>query len=163
MTFTYKDKIYPVYIKNGNAVNHIETTAKEFCIGKGLDIGGFYGWTLKGSIPINIIDNSLPYDAFNIPDGEEWDYIFSSHCLEHLVDPIKALEYWMSKIKSGGCVYLYLPHPDMEYWLPQNNKKHLHSWYPEEMRIIFKDIGLINVLGSERDMYWSFSTVGFKR
>lgn len=164
MIYSYKGKKYPEYIRSGNAVECIEVIAKQFCTGKGLDIGGFYGWTLPGAIPINIVDNALPYDAMGIPVGDDkWDYIFSSHCLEHLENPIEALEYWAHNIKPGGRLFCYLPHPDMEYWLPQNNKKHLHSWKPEDMHKIFEDIGLIDVLSSERDLYWSYCVVGFKR
>jgi len=163
MIYTYKGKTYPEYIKTGNAVGHIAEIAKQFCKGKGLDIGGFYEFTFPGAIPINIADDILNFDAYKLPDHSNLDYIISSHCLEHLPDPIKALEYWIEHIKSGGVLFLYLPHPTMEYWLPQNNKKHLHSWRPKEMAQILKDIGLQDVLYSGRDMYWSFSCVGFKR
>lgn len=162
MTFNYKGKIYPEYIRNGNAVGHIQEIAEQFCKGKGLDIGGFYGWTFPGAIPINIADNILDYDAYKLPEYNELDYIFSSHCLEHLQDPIKALEYWKDHLKKDGTMYMYLPHPEMEYWLPQNNKKHLHSWYPKDIVKIFRDLGLRDIIHSERDMYYSFSVVGFK-
>jgi SAM-dependent methyltransferase len=163
MIYTYKGKCYPEYLRNGNAVGNISEIALQFCKGKGLDVGGFSTWSLPGSIPINITDDILKYDAYKLPDYSELDYIFSSHCLEHLSNPIKALEYWVDHIKSGGTLFLYLPHPEMEYWLPQNNKKHLHSWQPAEMAQILKDIGLQDVLHSERDMYWSYAAVGFKR
>jgi len=90
-----------------------------------------------------------------------YDYIFSSHCLEHLADPISALEYWKTKIRKGGVLFLYLPHPEMEYWLPQNNRKHLHSWYPEDMVKIINDLGFTDVIYSERDLEWSFAVVGY--
>lgn len=163
MIFSYKGKVYPEYIRTGNAVGHIQEIAQQFCKGKGLDVGGFYRWSLPGAIPINIADRILEYDAYKLPDYKDLDYIFSSHCLEHLENPIKALDYWIEHLKSGGVLFLYLPHPEMEYWLPQNNKKHLHIWYPEQMVQIFKDVGLHDVLHSERDMYWSFTVVGFKR
>ena len=164
MTFTYKDKIYPEYIKNGNAVEYIEPIAKQFCQGEGLDIGGFMGWTLKGAIPVNIANNSLKWTAYKLPQKKNgWDYIASFHCLEHLENPISALEYWIQNIKREGVLFISLPHPDMEYWLPVNNRKHLHFWYPWDMEKIFQDLGLINILHSERDMYWSFSVVGQKR
>jgi SAM-dependent methyltransferase len=156
MIYSYKDSKYPAYLKNGNAVGHIEQIAKQFCRGKGLDIGGFYGWTLPGAIPINIADNILDFDAYKLPAYKELDYIFSSHCLEHLVDPVKALEYWIEHLRPGGTMFIYMPHPSMEYWLPQNNKKHLHCWWPEDMVQIFEDLGLIDVI-------WSYSVVGFKR
>jgi len=158
----YKNVIYPKYLEEGGGNKFIEASAKYFCKGKGLDIGGFFEWTLPGAIPINIKDSVLAFDAYKLPEYDKLDFIFSSHCLEHLVDPIKALEYWINHLREGGVLYLYLPHPDMEYWLPQNNKKHLHSWYPKTMHKIFEDLGLKNVMSSERDAYWSFFVVGFK-
>ena len=162
MTFSYNNKIYPEYIRNGNAINYIETIAKSYCKGKGLDIGGFYEWTLKGSIPVNILDDSNEYDAYNIPHTiGGWNYIFSSHTLEHLENPVKAINIWKTKLSDNGLIFLYLPHPDMEYWLPQNNKKHLHSWYPKQMIKIFKDLNFKNIIFSERDLYWSYSVIGW--
>ena len=125
--------------------------AKYFCEGKGLDVGAGL-WPLPDSIPI---------DANNLPEGP-FDYIFSSHCLEHVVSPIAALEHWKTRIRSGGVLFLYLPHPDMEYWLPQNNRKHLHQWHPETMEKILVDLGFENIIRSERDLYWSYAIVGFK-
>ena len=89
----------------------------------------------------------------SLPD-EKYDYIFSSHCLEHLVDPISALEHWKSRLKQCGVLFLYLPHPDMEYWLPQNCRKHLHAWQPEEMWKIVDDMGFYDVIHSDRDLAW---------
>lgn len=163
MMYEYKGRFYPDYLKNGDAVGHIKKIAEHFCVGKGLDIGGFYKWSLPGAIPINISDKILKYDAYKLPKYDELDYIFSSHCLEHLENPIHALEYWKTKLRSGGVMFLYLPHPDMEYWLPQNNKKHLHSWHPCDMVKIMEDIGYKDILFSERDMYWSFTVMGVNK
>lgn len=136
--------------------------AKQFCQGKGLDIGGFYGWTLPGSIPINIADSILDFDAYKLPEYNELDYIFSSHCLEHLPDPIKAIIYWREHIRQGGVLFLYLPHPDMSYWRPENNTKHLHMWWPKDMSELVEQCGFRDVIYSERDMFWSFTVVGWK-
>lgn len=155
--FHYKGKLYPEYIREGNAQEFIHPAAKRICNGRGLDIGGG-AWPLPGSI---LVENDGCYSANNLPPGGPWDYIFSSHCLEHLTDPIRSLEYWRENIRPGGVLFLYLPHPDMEYWLPQNNRKHLHTWSPEEMAKILSDIGFYNVIHSQRDSYWSFSCVGF--
>lgn len=156
--FLYKNRLYPKYIKNGNAASYIIPFAKEFCKGKGLDIGGFLDWTFPKAIPINILIED-EWNAYNLPN-EKYDYIFSSHTLEHLPDYIKALIYWKGHLKKSGILFLYLPHPDMEYWLPQNNQKHLHSFYPKGMAKVVEDLGFFQVLYSERDLYWSFSIVG---
>ncbi len=154
--YEYKGRLYPDYLKDGNACQFIEPIAKKFCQGEGLDIGANQ-WPLSGAAPIDHISGG---DAMRLPKGE-YDYVFSSHCLEHLEYPIEALEHWKSRIKPMGVLFLYLPHPDMEYWLPQNNRKHLHIWYPEDIAKIVSDLGFSDVIHSERDLVWSFAVVGF--
>lgn len=156
MIYEYKGKIYPEYLKHGNSAQFITPIAKQFCTGKGLDIG-CGDWPLSWAIPI---EKRYGCDAMKLP-RDTYDYIFSSHCLEHLVNPINALKHWKSRLNKGGVLFLYMPHPDMEYWLPQNNPKHLHQWYPEDMAKIVKDLGFDNVMHSERDLAWGFSVVGF--
>lgn len=158
--YSYKGKLYPDYLKSGNAMRFIEPVAREFCKGYGIDIGSGNN-PLPGAIDWDLNDGLSAYNIA-IPDvDEKYSYIFSSHCLEHLKDPIGVLEYWKTMLR--GVLFLYLPHPDMEYWLPQNNRKHLHSWYPEDMEKILVDIGYQDVLVSERDMAWSFAAVGYVR
>lgn len=135
----------------------IAPIAKYFCQGDGLDIGGGK-WPLEGAISVDI-SMGKNIELF-FPDGK-YDYIFSSHCLEHLVNPIAALELWKNRIHHGGVLFLYLPHPDMEYWRPENNRKHLHSWYPDQMVDILSTLGFKDIICSQRDMMWSFSVVGF--
>lgn len=156
--YSYKGKTYPEYLKFGNACQFITPVALHFCKGEGLDIGAGR-WPLPGAKPINIANG---YNGMALPPPyRKYDYIFSSHCLEHLPNPVKAIEYWKDNLKPGGVLFLYLPHPEMEYWLPQNNRKHFHSWYPKDMAKILEDLGYRDVLYSERDMAWSFAVVGF--
>ena len=152
--YEYKGKKYPDYLQHGNASQFIDAIAKQFCKGPGLDVGGGR-WPLYGSIKHDVEEGG----AYALPD-EKYLYIFSSHCLEHLEDPIRALEEWRGHLLERGVLFLYLPHPDMEYWLPQNCKKHLHSWQPQEMSQIVSDLGFENVIHSERDLNWSFAVTG---
>lgn len=156
--FSYKGQLYPTYIKEGCAAGYIIPFAKKFCKGKGLDIGGVFNNTFPGATPINVVIDDK-WDAYLLPDSQ-YDYIFSSHTLEHLPNYVGALRYWKKYLKKGGILFLYLPHPDMEYWLPQNNIKHLHSFYPEDMAKLLEDLGFSSILYSERDLYWSFSIIG---
>ncbi len=156
MIFEYRGRLYPEYIKTGAASTYIRECALCFCRGRGLDVGAGK-WPLPGAISVELADGG---DAMVLPEGR-FDYVFSSHCLEHLVNPVAALEHWKTRIRPGGALFLYLPHPDMEYWLPQNNRKHLHIWRPEVMAQMVTDLGFIDVIRSERDLYWSFSIVGF--
>lgn len=157
LTFNYRGELYPTYLRDGNAARGITALAKHFCTGHGLDVGAG-DWVFEGATPIDIKNGT---DAMSLP-SVQCDYVFSSHCLEHLDDPIAALEHWRSRLVDGGVLFLYLPHPDMEYWRPQHCRKHRHMWYPRDMAQIVRDLGFNDVIHSERDLMWSFSVVGFK-
>ena len=156
LLFEFKGDVYPTYLRDGNAMQFIEPIAKKFCIGVGLDVcsGRF---PLKGARPI---DRSRGDDAMNLPDGI-FDYIASSHGLEHLDDPVTALEHWKARIRPGGVLFLYLPHPAQKYWRPQFCRKHRHLFWPDDTAQLLRDLGFVNVLHSERDLAWSFACVGF--
>jgi SAM-dependent methyltransferase len=151
-TFLYKGIRYPEYLKHGNAMQFIEPMARQFCQGKGLDVGA-------GPWPLPV-DRALAHNASQLPEGT-WDYIFSSHCLEHLTDPVAAIEHWKTKLRVGGTLFLYLPHPDMAYWRPQHCRKHLHLFHPKDIAQLLWDLGFSHVIHSERDLAWSFAAVGF--
>lgn len=157
MIYEYRGALYPDYLKRGDACQFVTPVAQQFCKGSGLDVGCSY-WPFPGAIPV---DQTLGGDAMALPAGE-FDYVFSSHCLEHLPNPISALEHWKTRIKPGGVLFLNLPSPDMEYWRPQHCRKHLHSWRPEDMAQIVRDLGFVNVIHSARDLSWSFQVVGWK-
>jgi SAM-dependent methyltransferase len=156
MIFEYKGALYPEYIRNGNACRFILPMAREFCRGVGLDVGAGR-WPLPGAIPVDLADGG---DAMHLPAGD-YDYVFSSHCLEHLADPVAAIEHWKTRIKPRGVLFLYLPHPDMCYWRPQHNRKHLHLFWPEDTAEMLRDLGFVDVIHSERDLAWGFAVVGF--
>jgi len=166
--FEYKGKIYPEYIKNGNAAKFIFPFAEHFCDGEGLDIGGLKECHLPGAIIINKLYKDDKFNAFNLPQINQqnrggWDYIFSSHCLEHLEDYIIALEHWRDSLKINGRLFLYLPHPDMEYWRPENCRKHRHLFYPDDLKNCLETLNFRDILYSGRDFYWSFIITGIKK
>lgn len=134
-TIEFKGDIYPAFQASGNASRFAFAFAQEVCNGVGFDIGYSKAeWKFPGAIGIEpSID--FTYDAMNLPDIKV-DYIFSSHMVEHFKGNFSdLLDYWTSKIKSGGVLFLYLPHPSQRYWLPFHNKKHIHSLSPELIRL----------------------------
>ena len=91
-TVKFNDKEYLSIQTNGNAARFTLPFAQEILSGKGLDIGcSKKEWAFPGSTPIDIVFDD-PYDAMNLPD-EMYNYIFSSHCLEHLNDWVGVLDY----------------------------------------------------------------------
>ena len=156
--FTYRGVLYPEYLKGGNAMQFIKPVARQFCVGRGFDVG-CGKWPLPGAIPVEV---GAGVDAYHLPQGDAVDYVFSSHCLEHLDDPVRAIKGWQARLRVGGVLFLYLPHPDMIYWRPENCRKHRHLFWPKDVAVMLWDLGFINVINSERDLAWGFSVVGFK-
>lgn len=135
--------------------------ALHFCKGRGYDIGcNRPEWSLPGSIPVDILFND-PWDAYHLPD-ETVDYIYSSHCLEHLPDWVAALKYWTEKLHNGGCLFLYLPDYKQEYWRPWNNHKHRHIFTSQILHDYMAHLGYKNIFVGERDLNDSFMIVGEK-
>lgn len=80
---------------------------EKFCRGKGIDIG--YGGDLLAA-------NCQGWDIEH-GDGQtleglksaEFDFVYSSHALEHLDDAEMTLKNWWKIIRPGGYLILYLP------------------------------------------------------
>jgi len=157
----YNGKKYPQMQSQGFAAQFAIPYAKHYCKGVGYDIGCCKPeWSYPGSITIDpAIDTS--HDAYNLPD-QKVDYIFSSHCLEHLSNWVSALNYWIDHIKSSGYLFLYLPHYDQEYWRPWNNRKHIHAFTPCIINDFLKSHSNIvtdSVFVSEKDLNCAFMAV----
>lgn len=142
-TINFKNQIYPHFQSIGFASQFAIPFAKHVCQGVGYDIGcGCKEWSFPGSIPIDLIFNN-GYDAYNLPENLV-DYIFSSHCLEHLSNWTKALDYWTSKISKNGVLFLYLPDYSQLYWRPYHNKKHIHVFTPQIIKDYLMESGKFN-------------------
>lgn len=84
---------------------------KKIFIGRGIDIG-------CGNDPI--FENVRTFD---ISDGdankvskyvhEKFDFVFSSHTLEHMIDPFKAISEWWKLVKNNGYMYIVVPDEDL--------------------------------------------------
>lgn len=161
-TVKFGDTFYPRFQTNGNAARFCRPFALEVCKGVGYDIGCMKEeWSFPGSIPIDIC---LPggWSATNLPLENEVDYIHSSHCLEHLNDWVRVLDYWRSKIKVGGVIFLYLPDYSQEYWRPWYNTKHVNILMPEMLKDYFTARG-DKVFVSGVDLYNGFMVMSEKQ
>ena len=176
----FKGHSYPAWQGSGFAARFAFPFAMEVCKGNGFDIGcNRWDWALPYSIPID--PAMFPkYDAYNLPlewvtyqenrnpQKEHitvWDYIFSSHCLEHLPDWVKALDYWHTRLRVGGVVFLYLPDHSQVYWRSWHNRKHIHNLTPEIVGNYFKDQPEMwtDVLVSNVDLNNSFIVIAYKK
>jgi len=157
----FKNKTYPKFQSQGNAAKFAIPYAQMVCKDVGVDIGcNRKEWSFPNSIPIDLQFND-GYSALNLPEIKI-NYIFSSHCLEHIPNWVEVMDYWYEKLENEGILFLYLPHYSQEYWKPWNNRKHLHIFTPEIINDYMKDKGYKNIFRSEKDLNDSFMIFGEK-
>lgn len=94
--------------------------AAHYFVGHGLDVGG-------GSDGLGTQGQHWPKmlscRTWDLPDGDAqflesipanaYDFVASSHCLEHMVDPVEALAHWVRVCKPGGYITVLIPDEDM--------------------------------------------------
>jgi SAM-dependent methyltransferase len=91
-----------------------------FFVGNGIDIGaGPDGLSSQKALFPRMGDVRL----WDIPDGDAmlmagvedntFDFVHSSHCLEHLINPATALGHWLRIVKPGGHVVVTVPDEDL--------------------------------------------------
>ena len=105
---------------------------ERYLTGNGIDIG-------CGPDPLQVKEGKV--DPWDLPQGDaqylegvksgSYDFLYSSHCLEHLVDIPTSLKNWTRVVKVGGFVYFTVP----EYtiyekiqWPSIYNSDHKHSF-----------------------------------
>lgn len=113
----YKGRFYPDYLTVGGASQAIFRIALEHCQGKGVDVGSGH-WPLPGAIALDASRGPGKSRTIREFGDGSLDYVFSSHCLEHIVAWQDELAVWIGKLRPGGVLFLYLPHPDCGIWQP---------------------------------------------
>jgi len=115
---------------------------QKYFVGLGLDVGAG-GDPLSRYVPLfpqlkKVETFDLPgSDATHVGDAttlapiaDNWfDFVHSSHCLEHLADPVEALRNWLRVTKPGGHVIVIVPDWEMyehQTWPSQFNMDHKH-------------------------------------
>lgn len=114
-----------------------------FFVGHGLDVG-------SGSDPLAQYRELFPAIRscrdWDLADGdaqelasiqdEAFDFVHSSHCLEHMVDPVVALRNWFRVLKIGGHLIVLVPDEDLyeqHQWPSTFNPDHKRTftiWKP---------------------------------
>jgi SAM-dependent methyltransferase len=159
-TVQYKGILYPKFQTKGYAAKYAIPFAQEVCIGKGVDIGcNREDWKFPGAYAVDPILNE--YTANDFP-FDNLDYIFSSHCLEHLYDWVSILDYWKTKLKPEGVLFMYLPDYSQEYWRPWNNRKHINIFSKDIIVDYLKDRSYTKIFCSGVDLYNAFMVIAQK-
>jgi SAM-dependent methyltransferase len=111
--------------------------------GEGLDIGAGADPIVPG---VRTFDQAQG-DANRIDEyiHQQFDFVFSSHCLEHMLDPWDALARWWKLVKPDGHLIVIVPDEDLYeqgYWPSLFNEDHKHtftlnerSWSPVSINV----------------------------
>jgi len=99
---------------------HDQRFATRYFVGDGIDIGPGDDslFQHKEFFPrmLNIVDWEMTDGDAQYLEGladETYDFVHSSHCLEHLQDPYIALRHWMRVLKPGGHMVVTIPDEDL--------------------------------------------------
>ena len=111
--------------------------AQPYFTGKGLDVGG-------GGDPLARYAALLGFEScrnWDLPDGdaqylasvpdETYDFLYSSHSLEHMVDPAIALASWIRVVCGGGHLVIVIPDEELYehlHWPSRFNSDHKWSF-----------------------------------
>lgn len=161
----YRGRVYPDYLTVGATSRAVERTALEVCQGVGVDVGAGL-WPLPGAIQVDTSRGPGAGRSISEFTDGSLDYVFSAHCLEHIESWREALAEWVSKLKLGGVIFLYLPHPDCAIWHPGSpfvGKG--HKWIPTSpvVKRALIELGCELIQWDNGpDAMWSFSVCGRK-
>lgn len=132
---------------------HSPGFATHYFVGDGLDVG-------SGRDPLRRYAQLFPLirslEEFDLPDGDaqdlpkhpndRFDFLHSSHCLEHLRNPFEGLRNWIRVVKPGGYLVVLIPDEDLYeqgVWPSTFNTDHKHtftihkatSWSPVSVNV----------------------------
>ena len=128
--------------------------SNRWLVGKGLDIGGgndsiaLYRPLFPRMDTVTIYEWAQGDAQYldNVQD-DSFDFVYSAHCLEHVVDPRVALRHWLRVLKPGGHLVITVPDEDMYeqgVWPSTFNHDHKHtfamykqaSWSPVSINVL---------------------------
>jgi SAM-dependent methyltransferase len=112
--------------------------AARWFVGVGLDVGAGDDSLALYSELFPRVRNILPFDedegdaqTLDNVEDDGFDFLYSSHCLEHLDDPYEALRNWIRVVKPGGHLIVNVPDEDLYeqgVWPSRFNPTHKTSW-----------------------------------
>lgn len=117
---------------------------KSLISGRGIDIGSGVDPICAGVRQFDLADGDA--NAITRFVTEQFDFVFSAHCLEHMHDPPAALREWWQLVKPGGHLIVIVPDEDLYeqgYWPSLFNSDHKstftirkkRSWSPRSFNL----------------------------
>ncbi len=115
---------------------------QRYFVGRGIDVGAGNDWL---GVYAPLFPRIESVDFWDKPDGDAqtlpgvepgtYDFVHSSHCLEHLEDPHAALARWLEVTRHHGHVIVLVPDWELYehcIWPSRFNPDHRHAFttYP---------------------------------
>jgi SAM-dependent methyltransferase len=134
---------------------------RRYFVGNGVDIGGkpdplsLYSefFPLMGEVKVWDLEDGDAQFMESVPDNT-FDFVNSSHCLEHLRDPAEGLRSWLRIVRPGGYIIGIVPDEDLYeqgIFPSTKNLDHKHtftiykgkSWSPNSINLmtVFSELG----------------------
>lgn len=152
-----------------------------YFVGSGLDIGAGTDSIKRFAMQFRGITAIRSWD---LPDGDAqylesiydntYDFVQSSHCLEHMVNVKEALLNWVRVVKPSGYLVITVPDEDMYeqgVWPSRFNQDHKHtftmskrkSWSPVSINVLgllteLSDVVKVDKVERLEDFFSHYST-----
>lgn len=99
----------PIYqvVESLDGVNFADNTLWEGSIQKGRTFN-----YIKDKTGFQFVSDATNLDQIN---SLTYDFLLSSNCLEHIANPLKAIEEWSRVLKNGGIMLLVLPKKESNF------------------------------------------------
>ena len=115
---------------------HDSRFATRYLVGHGIDIGCGPDSIFNYREQFPLMQSCRNWD---LPDGdaqfletvqdETFDFVHSSHCLEHMRNPQEALYHWLRVLKPGGHLIVMIPDEDLyEQGIFPSTNNDDHKW-----------------------------------
>lgn len=119
----------------------------KYLLGDGIDIGCGNDPVLPGVRKFDIIHGDGDAQKMDSIGDESFDFVYSSHTLEHVHNPLEALLNWWRILKFNGHLVVMIPEEDLyeqSIWPPAWNDDHkrtfaIHrdkSWSPQTTNVL---------------------------
>jgi SAM-dependent methyltransferase len=133
------------------------SSVASFCNGNGLDPGAGGRTFSAETLRMDVLPSRSPQvlgDAHRLPFREaHFDFVVTSHLLEHLDDTRGVLAEWLRVVRVGGHVCSILPNTTYTRGQNSDPTPHLHEWSPSDF--------VRKILGFDRDAArWWFEARG---
>ena len=133
---------------------------RKYFVGAGLDIGGkpdplvLYKELFCQVIAVKTWDWEDGDAQFlaGVSDGA-FDFVHSSHCLEHLVDPVVGLANWLRVVRPGGHLIVTVPDEDLyEQGVFPSTFNQDHKWTFTVFKTVSWSARSVNLLDLVRNL-----------